>query len=278
MPNTGAQSQETAESDNDTQIHRYVNYALVALLGIILLTVAFLLGINTAAPGQTPEVVQNVVEREKVYLSNSPAIRVKNADIPAVSSEQKGVLGSITVSVEEGQGNIFLNIANILVKEDAAHSLRKAAEIAYNLTNVSMDSYDTSYFVTINSPAIEGSSAGAMATALTYAAITDQNVNKDVTITGTIHYDGTIGPASGVLEKARAAAQAGKEMILVPPHQAIERNVTRSEACRNYGDEEFCNEEVSSQRISIEEQADIRVKEVETIREVLDYLLTNRPQ
>lgn len=259
-------------------LQHYSHYVIAVFGGLALVLIAFLLGTQIASSDQSQDIVQNVVQQEKVYLSDSPAVAVRSMDIPAVSSSQEGVTGTLTVSVREGKGHVFLNIANILVKEDAAHSLRKAAEVAYNISDTDMSQFDTTYFVNIDSPAIEGSSAGAMATIATYAAITNQELNEDVMLTGTIHYDGTIGPASGIREKAEAAAESGKEMLLVPPHQATKRNVSRSEVCEDFGGKEFCNEEVRSQRISIAEVADIQVKEVRTIQEALDYLIVEKGQ
>ena len=40
--------------------------------------------------------------------------------------------------------------------------------------------------------------------------------NESVTMTGTIGEDGSIGPVSGVLEKARAAAASGKTLLILP--------------------------------------------------------------
>jgi len=92
-------------------------------------------------------------------------------------------------------------------------------------------------------------------------------------LTGTIHHDGTIGPASGILEKAKAARIAGKSIFLVPRYQAEETNITEAEHCGIYGEQEFCNKEFKTDRIDIERESGIRVIEVNTIQEALEYYI-----
>lgn len=62
----------------------------------------------------------------------------------------------------------------------------------------------------------DGPSAGALLTVGLVASIRGDQVRDDVTMTGTINPDGTIGPVGGVPLKIDGAAQAGKKVVLVP--------------------------------------------------------------
>jgi uncharacterized protein len=66
---------------------------------------------------------------------------------------------------------------------------------------------------------IDGPSAGALMTAAVLAGYLGDEVNPDVTMTGTINPDGTIGPVGGIPHKIEGAAASGKKIVLVPGGQ-----------------------------------------------------------
>ena len=66
---------------------------------------------------------------------------------------------------------------------------------------------------------IDGPSAGALFTAGIMAAMTGQPVRSDVTMTGTVNPDGTVGPVGGIPNKFRAAVKAGKKVLGYPVGQ-----------------------------------------------------------
>lgn len=66
---------------------------------------------------------------------------------------------------------------------------------------------------------IDGPSAGALFTAGIMAAMTGQPVRADVTMTGTVNPDGTVGPVGGIPNKFRAAVKAGKKVLGYPVGQ-----------------------------------------------------------
>lgn len=66
---------------------------------------------------------------------------------------------------------------------------------------------------------IDGPSAGALMTSAVLAAYLGDTINPDVTMTGTINPDGTIGPVGGIPNKLEGAKAAGKTTVLVPGGQ-----------------------------------------------------------
>ena len=64
--------------------------------------------------------------------------------------------------------------------------------------------------------AIDGPSAGALLSAGSLAAIRESTISDSTTMTGTVLPDGSVGPVSGVVEKVRAAAEAGFTRVLIP--------------------------------------------------------------
>lgn len=66
---------------------------------------------------------------------------------------------------------------------------------------------------------IDGPSAGALMTAAVLAGYLGDEINPDVTMTGTINPDGTVGPVGGIPHKIEGAAARGKTIVLVPGGQ-----------------------------------------------------------
>lgn len=63
---------------------------------------------------------------------------------------------------------------------------------------------------------IDGPSAGALFTVGILAAVRGDKLKDDVTMTGTINPDGTVGPVGGIPYKMEGAARAGKKTVLIP--------------------------------------------------------------
>jgi uncharacterized protein len=63
---------------------------------------------------------------------------------------------------------------------------------------------------------IDGPSAGGLMTVGVLAALRNEKVRDDATMTGTINPDGTIGPVGGIPHKLDGASRAGKKLVLVP--------------------------------------------------------------
>jgi uncharacterized protein len=84
---------------------------------------------------------------------------------------------------------------------------------ATGILNLDLADYTIDYEVTGR---IDGPSAGALMTIATVAAFMGDELKSDVTMTGTINPDYTIGPVGGIPQKLEGAAAAGKKTVLVP--------------------------------------------------------------
>ena len=265
------------KNQNNTQnTAQKILYFSVILLAIVL---SFLIGVSlnpcvSENIGGKQIISQRTVFKEvPVYISNNKKISIRTMDIPAVSPEGEGISGSVTVILKNGTGQILADVSNILIKEDTEHSARTAAFYAFDYTKKDPKKYDVIYHIEINAPAIEGGSAGAAMAILTVAALENLELNKNISITGTINHDGTIGPAEGIEEKARAMKEINKTLFLVPPTESEKIIQEKEEYCKNYGNNEFCSTETTLSKTNISDLANIDVKEVETIKDALKYFI-----
>lgn len=69
---------------------------------------------------------------------------------------------------------------------------------------------------------IDGPSAGGLMTVALLAALLDHTLDPQVTMTGTINPDGSIGPVGGIAYKLEGAAGAGKTRVLIPVGKRFE--------------------------------------------------------
>jgi predicted S18 family serine protease len=106
-----------------------------------------------------------------------------------------------------------------LVFQDAANT---AVFVAQNRTGVSLAGSDVIFSISAPGqvPAVDGPSAGALMTLLAISAIDGKPLREDVTLTGTIDKEGKVGAIGGIPEKAQAAKDAGKSLILIPGENA----------------------------------------------------------
>ena len=69
---------------------------------------------------------------------------------------------------------------------------------------------------------VDGPSAGALFTAAMMAAITGETVNPQVTMTGTVNPDGTVGPVGGIPDKYLGAIAQGYKVLGYPVGQKVQ--------------------------------------------------------
>ncbi|MCB0094483.1 MAG: hypothetical protein KDE46_02130 [Caldilineaceae bacterium] len=70
---------------------------------------------------------------------------------------------------------------------------------------------------------IDGPSAGALITSAVLACLLGDAIQPHITMTGTLHPDGTIGPVGGIYYKLQGAADAGFKSVLIPQGQRWEQ-------------------------------------------------------
>ena len=90
-------------------------------------------------------------------------------------------------------------------------------------------------------------------------------------ITGTINHDGSIGPVSAILEKAKVSREAGANIFLVPLLQNRDVIYKTDEHCEAFGISEICTTETRPIKINVTEEAGINVVEVANVEEALKY-------
>jgi len=136
--------------------------------------------------------------------------------LPAVDINNSGVVTTLRVTAKPGTGKTLVDIEGLLFWADTQQSIRVARQVAANITGVDINKYDLIYSIKAQASLIGGPSAGSALTIATIAALEGKKPSEAVMMTGTINHDGTIGPVSEILEKAKAAKQAGASMLLVP--------------------------------------------------------------
>ena len=128
-----------------------------------------------------------------------------------------GTMMDISVEIIPGEGRVLVETKPLmgLAFQQAANT---AVQVAASQTKTDLSGNDV--IVSIHSPGaipdVDGPSAGALMTAVMIAAIEHHDLDQNITLTGTIDSTGHVGAIGGVLEKAQAAKQYGKTLILIP--------------------------------------------------------------
>ncbi|HVP94964.1 MAG TPA: S16 family serine protease [Methanoregulaceae archaeon] len=187
---------------------------------------------------------------------------------------QNGTMMDVNVEIKPGEGRVLVETRPLMgvVFQDAANT---AVSVAENITGADLSANDVIFSIHAPGevPQIDGPSAGALMTAVVTAAIENQTLNQSVTLTGTINPDGTVGAIGGVTDKAQAARDSGKLLLLLPEDNRIlsftttggrnffgmatNRPVTQTTDAKEY----------------IENQTGIQVRYVRNISDVLSVVL-----
>jgi uncharacterized protein len=195
--------------------------------------------------------------------------------VPAVDQEGNGVATVLEVRIVPGARRALVDIDKLLFFTDTQNSIRVSRAVSENITGADLSLYDIIYSIQANASVIEGPSAGAAMTIATIAALTDQEVDPDVMITGTINPDGAVGQVGAIMPKALAAKDIGAEIFLVPPGQSEQTVFENVETCEIIGITRVCDIERIPKKVDIEEEAGITVEEVRTIQEAMEFFFDN---
>jgi len=214
-----------------------------------------------AAPNQAQPAVFTPVS-----LESSATIYV-----PAVDEKGNGVALPLTVRKAAGNGEILIDINNLVFWFDTQQSIQTARNVAQNLTGADTGGINIVYVINTNASLVGGPSAGAALTIATIAALDSKALNSSVMITGTINTDGTIGEVGGILEKASAAKQSGAKLFLVPKGQGTKTALTPVENCSERDFIDYCTTRYAQSAADISEQAGIQIREVSSISEAEKY-------
>jgi len=176
----------------------------------------------------------------EVLLRNETQTRQKLQgeiiNLTMVTKSDYGVLGvddnnighviPLEVIIKDGNGNLFLNVANVLVDESMQSSAQTAIQVAREVTRTSLTNKDV--LINVKAPvqegklSISGGSAGGAITIAAIAAMMGIEPRQDVLMTGTINEDHSIGQIGAPRAKGIAARQNGAKLFIVPPGQKAE--------------------------------------------------------
>jgi predicted S18 family serine protease len=185
----------------------------------------------------------------------------------------RGTMLNISVEIRPGQGRVLVETKPLMgiVFQDAANT---AVFVAQNVTGKSLAGSDVIFSVEAQDqvPAVDGPSAGALMTALAIAALTDQEPDPSITVTGTIDSSGHVGAIGGVVEKAQAAKESGKSEILIPRENS--QLVQYTEITRRIGRFTYTarTPNLIDAKQYIENEIGIQVTYVDSITDVQKYL------
>lgn len=216
-------------------------------------------GIEGVASLQAPAVFQEVETKQEGPF-----------DLESVS--ENGTLINISVETQTGKGRVLVQTTPLMgvVFQSAANT---AVFVAQNKTGTLLSRSDTIFSITAEDeiPGVDGPSAGALMTLLTISAINGTPLNQSITLTGTIDDEGNIGAIGGVLEKAKAAKEGGKTLLLLPRENS--KFITYSYEKSRYGGILLYKRvpETNDAKEYIEKNVGIEVEYVDTIDDVLEY-------
>ncbi len=196
---------------------------------------------------------------------------INKAGLVIVGVDENGV-GKASLLVTEkrpGSGLVLVNIGDILADYETQYSARVAARVASNYTGKKLDGLDIIYNIESNASVVGGSSAGSAMAIATISLLENKELNGSIAITGSLNNDGTLGSASGIKQKANAAKGEGVRLLLVPKGSKYDIiNYIDERECESIGSVEYCE----IKRIE-RSNLDIELKEVETIKDALQYFL-----
>jgi len=138
--------------------------------------------------------------------------------VPAVAvGGGEGQMVSLFVEIAPGEGSIYTETSPF-VGIDTQESERTAVSVAAELAGKNASEYDV--FLSMDdvngARHVDGPSAGAAITLLLLSELEGKQIRGDVTVTGSIDADGSIGEVGGVPEKIEAAAHEGFKVVMIP--------------------------------------------------------------
>jgi len=176
--------------------------------------------------------------------------------VPAVVGTGGGLV-NVTLQLvpsTDGNGNVYAGVYPTL-GVDTQDSIDQAVTYAFAasdkelscnaLISFSSRDGDTGY--------IDGPSAGAAFTVMTYALLNNQTLRNDTIITGTIEDGGDIGAVGGLYEKADTAAKGGAKYFIAPAEGFYEMLILKN----------------------VEKMDNITVLQASSVKDVIGFMLDN---
>ena len=194
-------------------------------------------------------------------------------------TQLEGLVMNITVDIRDGRGLVLVN-TEIPAGVDFQTSARTAVRVAQQHANADLSGKDIIFSITSNGDneeseeelrAVDGPSAGAAMTLLLISELQSKEIDGTILVTGTIEPDGTIGAVGGVPEKALAAGEYGAKTLLVPSGEAVYESQVCEERQEGIFVYRSCTSEQKPLSPATEERYGMKVAEVDTISQALEY-------
>ncbi|HLC72004.1 MAG TPA: S16 family serine protease [Candidatus Nanoarchaeia archaeon] len=212
--------------------------------------------------------------------SEEPLQRLTNYDhsvqakFVAVDQQGEGVVADLVTEVRDGQGLVLVNVNNVLADVTTQYSARLATQVASNFTKIDVSNLDIIYNLKSDAGVVAGQSAGSIMAVSTIAALQNKQLRDDVIITGSINKEGEVVDAGGLRAKAEAAKKGNAKLFLVPKGSGSSAiNLTRMSQCNIYQNKDYCVISYPGELVSVGDEFDIQVIEVETVSEAMRYFL-----
>lgn len=208
---------------------------------------------------QAPAVMQRVE-----YIQDYPFVRQQVVE--------EGSMINISMEIQPGEGRVLVQTKPLMgtVFQDAANT---AVYVAQNKTGMQLSGSDVIFSIESQKeiPSVDGPSAGALMTLLVISALEKKELKNNVTLTGTIDQYGHVGAIGGVIEKAKAANESGKTLLLLPKENS--QLVQYKESRRNIAGITIIQQvpETIDARQYIEANAGIKIEYVDNIDDILKY-------
>ena len=183
---------------------------------------------------------------------------------------QKGSIMNISVEIGPGKGRVLVQTKPLMgvLFQEAANT---AVTVAGNKTGFDLSKSDVIFSIDAGDKIseVDGPSAGALMTLLAISAIEKHPIDESLTLTGTIDNDGHIGAIGGVVAKATAAKEQGKNLFLLPrENQLITQPASQTPATGISTTARLVHPQVSAKDY-IEKNIGINVAYVNTIDDVI---------
>ncbi len=219
---------------------------------------------------QQEQVTEKIIVGNRTTPAGQPADRAYLL-LPAVDEQGRGRLAELLVEATPGSGKIFIAFQEDtpLLSQDTQESLKIAIELGKLMATRDVSKLDLKYTMNAPSAVVGGKSAGAAVAVATIALLQGIPLKGDTLITGGVDEQGNIVRVGGVLEKAKAAADAGFRRLVVPAGEATAAVVQQQ--CQQQavpgGVARRCTS-VTAQ-IDVAKEAGIEIVEVANVRQAL---------
>lgn len=250
---------------------------IALIIAVVLVVYQFIPVPPKVTTGLAKPIIQdgeNITKATEIEESKLMERRIVTVKVPAVDNQGNGVATILKVEAMNGEGKVLTDINQLLFWVDTQYSIQTAKTVAGNLTKADLSKTDLIYTIETEASIIEGPSAGAALALATIAVLENKSLNPNVSITGTINPDGSIGPVGGILAKAKASKDVGINIFLVPKGQGLQTVYKPVRQCEKIGHITYCTIEYERESVDITEQSGVEIREVSNVQEALKYFLT----